>query len=190
MHPRKEYSPIFAALRAQGWRLETTSKQHVKCFPPDKSKEIVVFSMSGSDHRAIDNAIKSLERQGFVWSQPETSAALTASSNGLDDVMDQVRASRDGISSVIAIQMDLDEMAQPSEPDSASAGEVDVDEVYSSLKEAKTEADLADIHLTECEAKLEAAKHQVERAQEERKAAHKTLRERKQAFDRAFGAVS
>ena len=60
-----EFRDLLEELRAQGWRIERTSKGHWQFFPPDRTKTPVVFSGTPSDWRSLHNCMSKLERSGF-----------------------------------------------------------------------------------------------------------------------------
>jgi predicted RNA binding protein YcfA (HicA-like mRNA interferase family) len=66
-HPRisHDMKDIRRALIEQGWRVEKTNGQHIRCVPPDKNKPIVVTGSTPSDIRAIRNFISDLRHSGF-----------------------------------------------------------------------------------------------------------------------------
>ena len=83
----KKVKPVIDELRAQGWKVDPTERGHWKAIPPDKTKEIVHFSLS-IDQRAFFNTIKLLEAQGFLWPpKSKNDAALERRENAteLDD---------------------------------------------------------------------------------------------------------
>ena len=58
---------IRAALRAQGWTLELTTRGHLRAVPPDPSRPAVVTGGTPSCSRAMYNWLAALRRSGFVW---------------------------------------------------------------------------------------------------------------------------
>lgn len=68
--PRAEkdshFRTIVEAAQAQGWSVERTEKNHWRLRPSDKTKQIVIFSGSPGDIRAIRNFISVMRRNGFV----------------------------------------------------------------------------------------------------------------------------
>lgn len=58
---------IEQAARKQGFRVERTSKGHIRFVPPDPTKAIVIASGTPSDTRAIHNLVARLRRSGLVW---------------------------------------------------------------------------------------------------------------------------
>jgi hypothetical protein len=63
---------IEQAAQEQGYTVGRTKKNHPKFTPPDPTKEIVIFSGTPSDVRAIKNGLARLRRQGFVWPPPRS----------------------------------------------------------------------------------------------------------------------
>ena len=61
----KDLRKIVKALRAQGFEVEITTKQHV--IVSRDGRVIVVFSGTPSDWRSIRNSLARLKRAGFRW---------------------------------------------------------------------------------------------------------------------------
>jgi hypothetical protein len=57
---------IIKAAKAQGWRVDYTTKNHPRFWPPDGSAP-ETFSGTPSDQRSIRNHLAALRRHGFVW---------------------------------------------------------------------------------------------------------------------------
>ena len=55
---------ILKALQQQGWVVKFGGS-HYKCYPPDKTKAMVVIASTPSDHRAWKNILGFLRRSGF-----------------------------------------------------------------------------------------------------------------------------
>lgn len=55
---------LLKALELQGWRV-VFGGGHYRCFPPDKTKPMVVIASTPSDHRAWKNILGFLRRSGF-----------------------------------------------------------------------------------------------------------------------------
>lgn len=68
-----QYKELMDACREQGWELEQTTKGHYKAYPPDKTKGLVVFSISRANHRSYKNALAQLVGAGLVWRDREHS---------------------------------------------------------------------------------------------------------------------
>jgi hypothetical protein len=66
-----ETDALLAALRRQGWRIESGGRHH-KCYSPDSG--LVVVSKTPGDHRSLRNAVAELKRHGFV---PESKSKKT-----------------------------------------------------------------------------------------------------------------
>jgi hypothetical protein len=58
------------AAKQQGWRVDRTTKGHVKFTPSDPTVPPEVFSGTPSDWRAIHNLLAALKRKGFLWPPP------------------------------------------------------------------------------------------------------------------------
>lgn len=58
---------VLRELPRQGWRVERRGGGHYVAFPPDRSKQQVVFASTPSDHRALANTVSRLRKSGFVW---------------------------------------------------------------------------------------------------------------------------
>lgn len=59
----KDVRELVRKLEQQGWRIDTTGR-HVKCYPPDRSRQMVVLPSTPSDHRSLRNAVAMLRRSG------------------------------------------------------------------------------------------------------------------------------
>ncbi|HVE91412.1 MAG TPA: hypothetical protein VNE62_03785 [Actinomycetota bacterium] len=51
--------------KKQGWTVDTTQHGHLRFTPPDKWKQICVFSGTPGDQRSIRNHLAEMRRQGF-----------------------------------------------------------------------------------------------------------------------------
>jgi transcriptional regulator with XRE-family HTH domain len=60
-----DWKTIKGQLEDQGWRLECNDGRHVRCYPPDKSKSIVLGTINSSDRRAIKCFVRDLKKNGF-----------------------------------------------------------------------------------------------------------------------------
>ena len=58
-------------LNKQGWRVERTTQNHYRCFPPDKSKPLIHIALGSANWRALRNSLAELRRSGFVWGGEE-----------------------------------------------------------------------------------------------------------------------
>ena len=63
-----DFRDIVKEAEAQGWRLERTSKGHVKMIPPDKGPPVFTSGTPG-DYRALKNFLGKLRRRGFVYTK-------------------------------------------------------------------------------------------------------------------------
>jgi len=61
----KDLRKIVKALRAQGFTVEITAKQHVIVSREDRV--IAVFAGTASDWRSLRNSLAPLKRAGFRW---------------------------------------------------------------------------------------------------------------------------
>jgi predicted RNA binding protein YcfA (HicA-like mRNA interferase family) len=61
--PSRAVKEIDALVRPHGWTWEVSKGGHVKWKGPD-GKGLVVTSASGSDHRAVKNALSDFRKQG------------------------------------------------------------------------------------------------------------------------------
>lgn len=60
------FRQIVEAAQAQGWTANRTEKNHWRLTPPDRTKQIVIFSGSPGDNRAIRNFIATMRRNGLI----------------------------------------------------------------------------------------------------------------------------
>lgn len=60
----KDVDRALLELRAQGWRIEDSGGKHLKVYPPDRTKGIVIVSRSPSDWRAAKSIMGDLRRAG------------------------------------------------------------------------------------------------------------------------------
>lgn len=51
-------------LERAGWRIEIGRSSHYKCWPPDKTKRMVVISLTPSDRRALQAIKHDLRHSG------------------------------------------------------------------------------------------------------------------------------
>lgn len=61
----KDLKKIIKALKAQGFEIEVTKKQHVMVFMNGRS--IATFSGTASDWRSMQNSIADARKAGFKW---------------------------------------------------------------------------------------------------------------------------
>lgn len=59
----KDTKKIIDKLLAQGWRIEQGAK-HIKAYPPDRTKPMVVIPGTPSDRRSLANLKAQLRRSG------------------------------------------------------------------------------------------------------------------------------
>lgn len=50
---------------SQGWRIEH-GRKHLKWYPPDHARRVVITSLTPSDRRAVNNIQADLRRSGLV----------------------------------------------------------------------------------------------------------------------------
>lgn len=175
----KDYRQLLDELRSQGWDVEQTTQGHWKAVPPDKAKSVVHFSTSADAH-ALKNALSDLKRSGLIWPPP-------------------TRSTRDGAPKSQDEWWNTEQEASSSKPEPppskseerlAEGHEERMDRVYGELKEAKVHLALADEILEECRVKLAKAQAAFDEATTDRENAATMLREKKAAFDRAFGEAA
>ncbi len=58
---------ILEELARQGWRIQKAGSGHWKCFPPDRTKPMVVLSGTPGTQGSLRMAIHRLKRSGFRW---------------------------------------------------------------------------------------------------------------------------
>lgn len=63
--PDKKIRELISSAEAQGWRVVYGNK-HIKCYPPEVDRGLVVISTTPSDKRAYRNIKSDLERKGLV----------------------------------------------------------------------------------------------------------------------------
>lgn len=61
----KEVRGLISSAEKQGWRVVYGNK-HVKCYPPEVDRGLVVISITPSDSRAYKNIKADLESHGLV----------------------------------------------------------------------------------------------------------------------------
>lgn len=169
MSNNKDFRPILAELKAQGWEVEQTKQGHYRAVPPDPSKSLVHFAASLEPH-ALKNTVHDLRRSGFDWPPPRRSG-----SGGVATEPEWYETENEAV------------LVTPCEVESKEQA---MERLWAELKEAKTYLELTDEHLRECEARLLAAQRAFENAKEERRKAAETLRTKKAEFDVAFGAAA
>lgn len=168
----KEFRPVLDELEAQGWLVEQTRNGHVKAVPPDRSKEMVHFSMS-VDARAMRNAIADLKKQGFEWPPPDRRPKLHLVSPQEEKPVHQP---------TLPARLPI-----PSETDSPSANldlsnEVRLNQLFTELKEARSYLALAETDLRDKRAAVQAATQAAEAAVVELDAAQQRMADAKRKF--------
>lgn len=63
----KEIRGLISSAEAQGWRI-VRGTNHIKCYPPEVDRGIVVISVTPSDKRAYKNIKSDLESHGLKTS--------------------------------------------------------------------------------------------------------------------------
>lgn len=58
---------ILAELVRQGWLVEPTNGDHLRCIPPHRDAPIVFASLTPSDRRATASWLADLRRSGFSY---------------------------------------------------------------------------------------------------------------------------
>ena len=186
----KEFREIIAELRYQGWNVNQTTQGHYKACPPDKTKEIIHFSLSTDTHAQL-NTIRDLKKQGFQWPPPskneqagtrrERPAPLTQK---LD--LSGVLASGDGAAAPpSAEQLVINDL-----PPIVETEEARMDRLFKELKDAKVYAVLTEDHVKECKRAVEEATRALAEAAREHDAAAEALVKKKFEFDTAFTAAA
>jgi hypothetical protein len=60
------YRDIIKSAIEQGWKVGTTSKNHLKFIHPT-TRVMVITSGTASDHRSVKNFLGQMRRSGFIW---------------------------------------------------------------------------------------------------------------------------
>ncbi len=160
----KDYRPIIRALRAQGWGLTQNANGHFRAVPPGGDAQIVHFSTSSNDHRALRNTVRDLRANGFVWPQKGR--------------QDEAEAEPE------AVSPEAGELPDKSPCGEDQAG--DLDALFACLKAAKDEHALAALDVEEAREQLEEAKRRLSEAEGTHKRTAQALQEAKRRFDAAF----
>lgn len=162
----KTVRSVVDELRRQGWTVTPTSNGHWRAKPVDNNKELVHISMLGGSN-SLNNAMRDLKRNGFVWPPPpKCREAMAKKPMAHAHALEVVRAPQD-----------------PTVP----TAQKDLDDVFLELKDAKTYLVLTGEILSECRVALDKAQAAFDSATAEREAAVDALRVKKAAFDVAFG---
>jgi len=61
----KQLDAMVEAAWSAGWWAEKGQGGHVKCYPPDRTKAMVVVANTPSDHRTVPNTRSFLRRSGL-----------------------------------------------------------------------------------------------------------------------------
>lgn len=152
--------PILDELRAQGWDLRITSRNHIEAVPPDPTRSIVILVSKPKSWCSIGNALRDLRRSGFVWSRDRR----------------QGRAERST------------PPAPPHPRTPAERGPSELDRLHREIVEARQYLELANEQLAERGAEMEKALLAFEAAKDERVAALRQVVELRRRRDRLRGA--
>lgn len=201
---RKDFEDMMAEARRQGFVLTQSGGTHWRAKPPDPSKTIVYFAISG-EPRAFKNTVADMRKRGLVWPPPakkkpehsedaevydlsitsdqqlqETLAAAEADELALEEQAAAHYVATNGVTLEEAIK----NSQPPSEP--AESPEERVERLFAELRDAKTYLALVDADLANMETKLAAATRERDGMREERRVAAEKLRSLKSEFDREF----
>ena len=185
MSANKDYKPIIAELRNQGWTVDRTGQGHYRAAPPDRSRPIVHFSAS-DDFHALKNTVKDLAKSGFIWPPPsKKEQAVERKANGT------ARSPDDHIAELEAeLGIDQAPTTHKHPAPEPETKEDRMDRLFHELKDAKTYLVLADEHLAECKRKLDEAQRSFADAETERNRAADALKSKKVEFDEAFSSAA
>jgi hypothetical protein len=64
-HPDKDWRPLVQAAWDQGWWC-IRARKYIKCWPPDKTKDMVKVPMTPSGSRTIRNVTRNFKASGLV----------------------------------------------------------------------------------------------------------------------------
>lgn len=173
---RKDFRSLNSALLEQGWTLEATNNGHTKAIPPDRDKQIVLYSPS-SDPRAFKNVLHRLRRSGFV--------SPLFSGSGAEKETDAVEKEVTADESEAKREVEMVQ-EQASKAANSNANSVDPDQLFRDLKEARTYAALAKEALAESQQKYNEAEEALRGSEEEYDRAIKQMNQCKSRFDKAF----
>ena len=62
-----DWKKVIREAERQGWTIEHGRKGQLKLVPPDPSRQIVTVHRTPSDHRALENTLANMRRQGLRW---------------------------------------------------------------------------------------------------------------------------
>lgn len=165
-----DYRPIIKALKQQLWRLESTSKDHIKAFPPNLADSMVCFSLNSGDPRALKNTIQDLRKSGFVWPWSPKNEIFNLTQEELPVMKAEI---------VIPTEEKAAEPLMTEVPKS-------VDQLFSDLKDSRTYAALAKEALLDAQKVLKEANAAATGSEEESDRAVEQMNLCKRAFDKAF----
>jgi len=159
MSPSKEIHNVVDELKRQGWRVEPTNGSHLKAFPPDPRKQMVLIGGSGT--RAMKNTIAQLRRSGFKWPPPAKERIPQDEREPL-----------------------WEDPVCPPDPERSSPQTVD--ELFSALRDSRTEYQLSVELLKESEERFRAAEAELTDARSGVATSAEAMRAAKVRFDAAF----
>lgn len=175
----KHYLEIVDACREQGWTVERTTQGHWKAMAPDKSQEIVHFSMS-EDYHAYHNTIRDLKQRGLVWPPPRRARASDGA-NSPDAQIARIQAELDAKNGTPSSRDEINPTPETREEQ--------MDRLYAELKECRTMVEIAGEHYQACEKTLREAQQQFEKSVEERRLAVNALAAKREEFNKVFEAA-
>ncbi len=181
---RKDFEKMMEEAKRQGWSLKQTSGSHWLARPPDPTKTIIYFAISGDPH-AFKNVISDMRKRGFVWPPPQEKRPEAAVEPSIaDEDLDRLA------------QEHFEEHALNGDSNGATNGvetppppetpEQRMERLFTDLRDSKTYLSLADSELAARERELVEATKRRDDAREERARAAEKLRSLKAAFDEAF----
>ena len=199
----KDYRPIIAELKLQGWTVEPTTQGHMRATPPDPKLSIIHFSRSPDGH-ATRNILRDLRRNGFQWPPPsknEQAGAERMAKDSTDQLQKEltkelngkapprhVRGVGDGLMETKLSKhlTSLHADATPPAPRIEAPVLKTEDQLFNELKEARLMDALAGDSLKVARDRLAAAQRELEHAEHEKRLAAEDLLKKKAAFDAAY----
>jgi hypothetical protein len=184
----KQYKEIFSALDDQGWTVEQTNRGHFKAVPPDKTKPIIVISMSDDPHAYMNN-IRDLKRGGFIWPVPSKAEARSRQEPRAADNDAAAAPPSPPSSEQLSVHADLEAVRRALiEEDEARTETLEqrMDRLFKELKDARVYATLTEDQVKECKRRVEEATLALAAASREHDAASTALVKKKVEFDEAF----